>query len=206
MRKNRLPIVYLAFSALVASSLACNAPSPASSGDQQSPSPSVTPYVASTEPAGADKASPAPTDESGAKTQATEIPVATQTPQPTATQKPVLPTATNTPSAPTSTATLTPTATASQQAEPLTITGQGFEIADWQKLPDTDEWEGHLRITFTGGLPPYTFALENNEPQSENSLEIRWRKCVAAPLTAHVWSSDGQEAHKGIWVESPWCP
>jgi len=88
----------------------------------------------------------------------------------------------------------------------LVILEPGFEIADWQSLPETGEWEGHLRAIFTGGAPPYTFALEGNPSQSENYLYIRWRKCKDAPLTLHVWSGDGQEAHKGIWIVSPWCP
>jgi hypothetical protein len=87
----------------------------------------------------------------------------------------------------------------------LQITNPGFEIVDWEPLPDDGEWEGHLRIVFTGGAPPYQFALEGSEPQDENYLYVRWRKCRNAPLTVRILSNDGQEASKQIWVVSPYC-
>ena len=87
----------------------------------------------------------------------------------------------------------------------MVIVDPGFEIVDWEPLPETGEWQGHLRATFTGGVPPYAFALEHGPKQSENYLYIRWRRCRNAPLTISVWSGDGQEAHKAIWVVSPWC-
>jgi hypothetical protein len=88
----------------------------------------------------------------------------------------------------------------------LEIGSPGFEIVDWRLLPDTGEWEGHLRVVFSGGVPPYRFALEANEPQEENSLYVRWRMCKNAPLSVRVLSGDGQEASKPIWVVSPYCP
>jgi hypothetical protein len=88
----------------------------------------------------------------------------------------------------------------------LVIVDPGYEIVEWRSVPEAGEWEGYLRTTFTGGVPPYAFALEHGPKQSKNYLYIRWRKCRNAPLTISVWSGDGQEIHKAIWVVSPWCP
>jgi len=96
--------------------------------------------------------------------------------------------------------------TAVPTGDPLVIIGQGYEITDWREAPDSDDWEGHLHITFTGGAPPFLYALENSEPQSDNLLYLRWLRCHDAPLTVHIWSADGQEAHKSVWVVSPYCP
>jgi len=199
MRERNLMVICLALAALVITALACNAPTPTPSGPQ-AVQPSLTPYLAPTEPSGTDETRAASPDESETKTEPSK------TPELVPGKETVLPRATDTPSTPSPTVPPTATSTPLPFAEPLVITGQGYEITDWQALPDSGEWEGHLRVTFTGGVPPYTFALEDKEPQGGNSLYIRWRKCVAAPLTVHVWSADGQEAHKSIWVVSPWCP
>ncbi len=167
---------------LVVSALACNAPTPT----PLAPSPplTVTPYIAGTVPA----------QETAPPTQT--VPAEATAPPPTPTETP-----TPTPSLPTS----TPTPTRPPLGAPLVIGDPGFEIVNWRKLETSGEWEGYLRIIFYGGVPPYSFALENRPAQSDNYLYIRWRKCTSAPLTAHVWSADGQVAHKGIWVVSPWC-
>ena len=193
--KNRL--IWMAILGLVTSVLACNFPGQGTPTPLVPP-PAMTPLVPATS-LPQETASPSPA----------ELPQETTPPSPAETLPPT-PTQwfppTNTPTSPAVTPAPTVTPTQSSPGEPLEISNPGFEITDWQALPDTGEWEGHLRIIFTGGMEPYTFALESNPPQSKNSLYIRWRKCHNAPLTVHVWSGDGQEAHKGIWVESPWCP
>ncbi len=177
----RYVFIGLALIGLVASNLACNAPEP-------------TPVALTNVPTSSSLQETAPP-------LTTQIPsTATSTPAPTATVPSPMSTATATP-----TATAMPTATPTQPAPgpPLDISQPGYELVDWQDLPDSGEWEGHLRVVFTGGRPPYTFALENNPPQSENYLYIRWKKCKNVPLTVRIWSEDGQEAHKAIWLVCP---
>jgi len=192
--RDKRHLVYLALIALVASVLACNAPTPTAT-DPQAPFPTATPHPLPTLPP--QKTVP-PSETPAEATPTSESPEATET----ATAKAPPPTATQ--PSPTSTPTSTPTQPS--PGGPLVILDPGFEIADWNPLDETGEWEGHLRAIFTGGVPPYTFALENQDQQSENYLYIRWRKCLDAPLTIRVWSADGQETHKGIWVVSPYCP
>jgi hypothetical protein len=179
----RYVFIGLALIGLVASNLACNAPEPTPAALTDVPT--ISPFEETASPATLQ----AP-------------PTATSTPAPTVTTPSPTPTPTPTPTA---TATATPTATPTQPSPgaPLVISQPGYELVDWQDLPDTGEWEGHLRVVFSGGRPPYTFALENNPPQDENYLYIRWRKCKNVPLTVRVWSGDGQKAHKGIWLVCP---
>lgn len=189
MVTKRYVFIGLALIGVLASILACNAPTETPASPTEATSTSL----------------PEETAPSGATDTPSE---ATSTPRPVTEPSP-------TPlSSPTPTATITPTATqpASRatptrpsRGEPLVIPDPGFEFVDHQVIPGSGEWEGHLRVQFTGGVPPYEFALENGEPQRENYLYVRWRKCRNAPLTVHVWSADGQEAHKQIWVESPHC-
>jgi hypothetical protein len=189
--RDRRVLIGLAGMALVASILACNAPT-------ETPSVTASPRQAT--------APPAATSVPASLPPATESVAPTETPSPTKD-----PLSGATPTAPeateTGTPTVTPTVTPTEpvRAEPLQITNPGFEIVDWEPLPDDGEWEGHLRIVFTGGAPPYQFALEGSEPQDENYLYVRWRKCRNAPLTVRVLSNDGQEASKQIWVVSPYC-
>jgi len=183
----KVSIISLPFVVLAISVLACNAPKP-------TPSPTVTSQAAPSTPQQKETSTVEPTQTS------------TVTKSPEATEEAITATVTAEATNPSSTATPTVTSTPPETGEPLVISSPGFEIADWQPLSETGEWEGHLRAIFTGGVAPYTFALENNTPQEENLLYIRWRKCRSAPLTIRVWSADGQEAHKGIWVVSPYCP
>jgi hypothetical protein len=180
---SRYAFIGLALIGLVASNLACNAPEPTSA--VLTDAPTSSPMQETTSP------------------ETTQAP-----PQATATLAPVAITPSSTPTrtpTPTATTTATPTATPTPppQGAPLVISQPGYELVDWQDLPETGEWEGHLRIVFSGGRPPYTFALENNPPQSENYLYIRWRKCKNVPLTVRVWSGDGQKAHQSIWLVCP---
>lgn len=204
MNDRRCALMYLGLIALVVSILACNAPTPTPVGPPPPP-----PTETAVTPTSTPEEAPPPTDTPSEATSTSEPPQVTEeTPSsepPTPTGTPPTPTATATPSAETATPTPTTTPTQPPPGEPLVISDPGFEIADWQWLPDTGEWEGHLRVVFTGGVPPYQFALEDRSPQDDNYLYIRWAKCLAAPLTVHVWSADRQEAHKPIWVESP-CP
>ena len=191
MVNERYALIGLALIGILASILACNAPTET--------------------PAAPTEASATPPPEETVSPSSTETPSEEEAtlPPPTATKPSSTPVLTTPTATIASTVTpLTPTVVPTQlsQGEPLMILDPGFTFVDHQIIPDSSEWEGHLRVQFTGGVPPYTFALESGEPQSENYLYIRWRQCRNAPLTVHVWSADGQEAHKQIWVESPHCP
>ncbi len=168
---------------VAASALACNAPAD-------------TPVVTGAPSAGTGVP---PATES--VTSPTPPPAETEAVSPTLSASPP-----GTPTVETPSPTPTPTATQPAEVEPLEIGSPGFDMVDWSPLPGTGEWEGQLRITFSGGVPPYQFALEGNQPQDENLLTLRWRNCKNAPLTVRVLSGDGQEARKQIWIESPYCP
>jgi outer membrane biosynthesis protein TonB len=205
MSNRRCTLMYLGLVALVVSILACNAPTPTPVGPPI-PSPTVTAVTPTSTP----EEAPPPTDTPSEATSTSEPPQITEeTPTsepPAPTETPPSPTATPTPSAKTATPTPTTMPTQPPPGETLIILDPGFEIADWQALPETGEWEGHLRILFTGGVPPYTSSMQDREPQSENYHYIRWAKCRPAVWRANVWSADGQYAHKDVYIEAPWCP
>jgi hypothetical protein len=204
MQKKHWVLILIALAALVASSLACNPPTPTSD-------PTVTPYAPATaEPQDAPTAEPPTAEPPTSEPQATEEPAPTEEEAPPPTNTPPPPTDTVTPVPPTSapTATPEPTATATPEvaAEPLEIVDKGYEILDWEALPDSKEWEGHVEITFRGGVPPYTSSVGHRDPQAENVHEFRYAACKGAPVRADVWSADGQHAFRDLWIEAPWCP
>jgi tetratricopeptide (TPR) repeat protein len=133
----------------------------------------------------------------------TATPESTPTPEPKATTRATVAPGTSPGFA--QTVGMTPTPTPVLPGGTLTVVYPYYYIIDREVVFDTEEWTGHLGVFFTGGLPPYEFALENGVRQAESSLPLRWVICSPAPLTIHIWSSDGQEAHQSIWVE-PWCP
>jgi hypothetical protein len=207
MLNERCTLVILALVALVASGLACGLPTPTAVTR-----PTVTPYVPATaRPQDAPTSEP-PTD----VPEATEAlsPTAEEAPPPPATDAP--PTATDTllptdtsvpPPPPPPTVPPTPTATPTQPAtvETLTFVDKGYEIVDWTPLP-AKEWEGHLKLIFRGGQPPYTSSIGHRDPQEENYHYFRYAACKNAAVRADVWSADGQHVDRNIWVEAPWCP
>ena len=204
MQKKHWVLILIALAALVASSLACNPPTPTSD-------PTVTPYAPATaEPQDAPTAEPPTAEPPTSEPQATEEPAPTEEEAPPPTNTPPPPTDTVTPVPPTSapTATPEPTATATPEvaAEALEIVDKGYEILDWEALPDSKEWEGHVEITFRGGVPPYTSSVGHRDPQAENVHEFRYAACKGAPVRADVWSADGQHAFRDLWIEAPWCP
>ena len=69
----------------------------------------------------------------------------------------------------------------------------------------TSEWEGYLGIFYEGGAAPLRFAIEAMPPQDSNYIYIRWQVCRPIPITVHVWSNDGQEAHEKVQLPG-WCP
>ena len=121
-------------------------------------------------------------------------------------------TMTPTPTA-TVTATATPTATATATATPqpivpgppLSFKDPAWQLVEWHQIPETNDWEGTIRIHVTGGTAPYRSQLENQEIVGGLEVQARWRLCSAMPATIRVWSADEQVAHTGIWVWELGC-
>jgi hypothetical protein len=182
MRNRRHARMVLAIAGLVASILACNAPTPA----PQAPSPTATPATPSAVP-----------------TQA--LPTATPTlPRPTITETAAAetrpPEETETPPA------ARPTPTAPVSAGPLDFPVPGM-LDKWQPLPDGAQ-EATIILHITGGAPPYTihhdldvFTTDRTDP----AIVFTARGCDALVHTIVVESADGQSVKKGYWIRAPWC-
>lgn len=190
MRKEWHASMLLAFVGLVASVLACNAPTPT-----QVPSLVGTP----------DAASPVPAQE-------TPLPSPTQV-SPEATPTTALPTATET--APTETPLVTkpptPSAGRPTPAPPVSTGPLGFAIPgrldNWQPL-DNGGYEATIILRITGGAPPYTvhhdldvFVTEETDP----AIIFEAQGCSALVHTIIVESTDGQSVTHDYWIPVPWC-
>lgn len=152
----------------------------------------------------AETATPETGDEAPAENRATPAPLESPTPEgftATPTPSPTL-----TPS-PTPTPTLTPTTTsqAVQPGPPLAFQEPAWEIAEWQQIPETSDWEGTIRLRITGGTAPYRAQLENQPVVDGLLVPARWRICSAMPATVRVWSADGQRVETKIWVPGVGC-
>ncbi|HEY73025.1 MAG TPA: serine/threonine protein kinase [Thermoflexia bacterium] len=158
-------------------------PTTAAPTHTHTPSPTNTPTRTST---------PTPVD--------TPTPRPTRAPTATPTNTPIPPTATPAPTHP------PPPPTQPQSSGPLQIVDPGYELVEWQPLPEQKEWEGYLRLLFTGGAAPHTSSIAHRDPQHENYHYFRYGGCQGAPIRADVWSADGQHTFKDIWIGAPWCP
>ncbi len=78
-------------------------------------------------------------------------------------------------------------------------------IIDRRRVSGKGEWEGHLGILYRGGCTPYRYAINEGHPEYTNRLYFRWEVCRPMPLTVHVWSADGTEAHERMQMPG-WCP
>ena len=195
MRKEWRASGLLAYVVLLASILACNAPTPT-----QVPSLVGTP----------DAASPVPAQE-------TPLPSATQVP-PEATPTTALPTATEataTEAAPTETpsGTMPPTPSAARPtpAPPVSTGPLDFVVPGrldaWQPL-DNGGYEATIILNITGGAPPYTihhdldvFVTEEAAP----AIVFEAQGCSALVHTIIVESTDGQSVTHDYWIPVPWC-
>jgi hypothetical protein len=209
MYKKHCILIAIALVALVASSLACNPPTPTFIR------PTVTPYVPATaepqeapspeSPTSVPEATeaPPPTEE--------EAPSPTEAPPPTDTATPVPPT----PIPPTSvppTATPQPTATRTPEtAGPL-----DFEppqsIESWEPKGATNEVV--LKVNIVGGVPPFTVSHGGNVDGTTSDrvylIKFEWNSCKSAMVQSiTVESSDGQKVTKNYFIPvaaMPWCP
>ena len=200
MRKERHASMLLACVGLVASVLACNAPTPT-----QVPSLVGTP----------DAASPVPAQE-------TPLPSATQVP-PEATPTTALPTATEATATeatateaaatetPSGTMPPTPSAARPTPAPPVSTGPLDFVVPGrldaWQPL-DNGGYEATIILNITGGAPPYTihhdldvFVTEETDP----AIVFEAQGCSALVHTIIVESTDGQSVTHDYWIPVPWC-
>jgi hypothetical protein len=188
MRNERHASMLLAFVVLVASALACNAPTPTQ----------VPPLVGTP-----DAASPVPAQE-------TPSPSATQAPpEATATQAAATQTAaTETPSG---TMPPTPSAARPTPAPPVSTGPLDFIVPGrldaWQPL-DNGGYEATIILNITGGAPPYTihhdldvFVTEETDP----AIVFEAQGCSALVHTIIVESTDGQSVTHDYWIPVPWC-
>ena len=135
-------------------------------------------------------------------------PAPLETPTPETSAGTATPTMTPTLTA-TATATATPTTTPTPQpivpGPPLSFGDPAWELVEWHQIPETNDWEGTLRIRVTGGTAPYRSQLENQEIVGGLEVQARWRLCTAMPATIRVWSADEQVVDTGIWVWELGC-
>jgi hypothetical protein len=80
-----------------------------------------------------------------------------------------------------------------------------WELTTWQRVPNSNDWQGTLRIRVNGGTAPYRAQLENQAIVNGLDVPARWRICAAMPATIRVWSADGQSAQTTIWVPEVGC-
>lgn len=201
--------ILIALVALVASSLACNPPTPTIIH------PTVTPYV----PATAVPQDAPPPESSTEVPEATEQPMPTEgevspptdAPPPTDTATPVPPTPIPpTPVPPSATpepaATNTPGAAGKLDFEPPQY------VESWEKKGDTNKVV--LRVDIVGGVPPFTVShgptVQGTTSNRVYLIEFEWAACKSAMVQSiTVKSSDGQEIKKDYFIPvslMPWCP
>lgn len=194
-RRNSL--MSLALIALVASGLACNAPSPTPT-DPQAPPPTVTPDISPTSPP-QETPTLSPAETPAEATPATETPKATETATTEAS-----PTATLHPS--------TETPTPSPSEGPLDFDPPTW-VHSWEPLSD-DQYKVVVIVNIRGGAPPFTIehdgAVTKDSPTQERdyNLVILTSGCGAIVHNITVKSADGQEVSKDYYIgmdPQPWC-
>lgn len=210
MLNKHYALIILAIVALMASSLACNPPTPTVIR------PTVTPYVPATAVPQDAPPSDSPTDVPEA-TEATEDPEPTKEEAPTSTDAPP---PTNTPAPPTpvpatsvpSTATTEPTATHTPEASGPLDFEPPTGVDSWEKKGDTNKVV--LKVNISGGVPPFTIShggnVDGTTPTRVYLLEFEWSACKSAMVQSiTVESSDGQTVTKNYFIPvsaMPWCP
>lgn len=106
---------------------------------------------------------------------------------------------------PTPTPTSTPTPSPAQPGPPLVFLDPAWELVSWERIPNTNDWQGILRLHISGGRAPYCSQLENNAIVNGLDVPARWRLCAPMPATVRVWSNDQQFAETKIYVWEVGC-
>lgn len=193
--RDKRHLVYLALIALVASVLACNAPTPATTVPQ-TPFPAATPHPLPTLPP--QKTVP-PAETPAEATPTSESPEATETATTEAS-----PTATLSPS--------TETPTPSPSEGPLDFDPPTW-VHSWESLSN-DQYKVVVIVNIRGGASPFTIEHDHiateDSPTSERdyNLTILTSGCGAIVHNITVKSADGQEVSKDYYIgmdPQPWC-
>jgi len=187
MRKKWHTSMVWALAALVASTLACNAPTPTA----EIPSTIATPETASTIPP---RETPLPSTQATMEVTLTAAsPISTEPANP----EPSSPTQPPTPSA----GRPTPISTG-----PLDFP-EPTQLDSWRSLADGTN-EATIVVHITGGAPPYTvyhdlevFVAEETNP----AIVFQAQGCSALVHTIVIESADGQRAEHDYWIPPPWC-
>jgi hypothetical protein len=185
--KNRGRVsMVLALVGLVASILACNAPT----ATPQGPSPNATPGITATAPP-QEMPPPSPTQVSPEATPTPVPPAPTETPTPTET---ALPPET------------TPRPTPPASAGPLDF-AVPTRLDSWRSLPDGTQ-EATIILHITGGAPPYTIHHDLDvftTWEADPAIVFEAQGCSALVHTIIVESADGQSVTKEYYIPVPWC-
>ena len=176
---------------LVASILACNAPTPT----PQTLPPTATSEGLATLPA-QETLRPSPTRPSTQGTPTSALPASTE---PVSTGTPL---AEGTEAAPTP----SPTPTTPVSTGPLDFPVPAT-LDNWQPSSDGG-YEATIILRITGGAPPYTvhhdldvFTAEETNP----AIVFKAQGCSALVHTIQVDSADGQSVKHDYWIQPPWC-
>ncbi|MDY7076655.1 MAG: hypothetical protein SXV54_06975 [Chloroflexota bacterium] len=184
-KKNRQ--IWLVILGWVASTLACNAPTPA----PRTTSPVVTADISSTL-SPQKTATHSPTEAS---------PEATITP----TSQTITETLTPTEGKPTPT--VRPTPTPAISTGPLDFPVPAA-LDHWETLPNGEN-EATIILHITGGAPPYTIyhdqGLVSVTWKTNPAIIFQARGCSALVHTITVKSADGQSVQHDYWIPVPWC-
>ena len=174
---------FMAFIGLLASILACNAPTPTPQPLLPSTTPDAVPPP--------DTVLPSPTRISPEPTPTTAPPTAATTGSPVPTESPPTPPAGRP----------TPVSTG-----PLDF-AKPASLDNWQPTADGG-YEATIILRITGGAPPYvihhdldTFIAEETSPE----ILFEARGCSALVHTIIVESADGQRVTHDYWIPAPWC-
>jgi hypothetical protein len=209
MCKKHWVLIVIALVALVASSLACNPPTPTSIR------PTVTPYV----PATAESQDAPPPESPTDVPQATEVPPPTEEEAPSPTEaSPPTDTATPVPPTPIPPTPVPPTVTPKPTA---THTPEAAGPLDFEPPTGVDSWEKKgdtnkvvLRVNIVGGVAPFTVShgptVQGTTSDRVYLIEFEWAACKSAMVQSiTVESSDGQKVTKNYYIPvaaMPWCP
>ena len=206
MKKMDKAPLFLALIGLVAGTLACHAPTT----PREATPPSMTPTAESTAPA-QDTTLPSPTQTSPRATPTIpESTVAEPTvAEPTVAEPTVAgPTATQTPLP---TQPPTPSAGRPTPAPPVSTGPLDFKEParlDSYRALTNGGFEATIILRITGGAPPYivhhdldTFTTEAPNP----AIVFDAQGCSALVHTIIVESADGQRVQHDYWIAAPWC-
>lgn len=177
----RHTLMILALVGMVASTLACNAPTPTPQDQPPVETPDSSPVSSPQETA------PPPTDTPSQPTFTPTPPAITETPSPT------------------------PTPTETPTPEPVSTGPLDFPVPaaldHWRPL-ENGEQEATIILRISGGAPPYTIHHDQSITttwETRPKIIFQAQGCSALVHTIIVESADGQSVKHDYWIPVPWC-